>query len=95
MLNTLYNQSSAGRSAIACMRSNMKKIEPTQHYSPRNETPDSVVTPIICIIHVSRSRTQMRLHSFTPKMSTQDTLDTFEEDNDFLLKKKKKEVKRI
>lgn len=30
----------------------------------------------------------MRLHSFTPKMSTQDTLDTFEEDNDFLLKKK-------
>lgn len=37
----------------------------------------------------------MRLHSFTPKMSTQDTLDTFEEDNDFLLKKKKKEVKRI
>lgn len=32
----------------------------------------------------------MRLHSFTPKMSTQDTLHTFEEDNDFLLKKKKK-----
>lgn len=29
----------------------------------------------------------MRLHSFTPKMSTQDTLDTFEEDNDFLKKK--------
>lgn len=32
----------------------------------------------------------MRLHSFTPKMSTQNTLDTFEEDNDFLQKKKKK-----
>lgn len=37
----------------------------------------------------------MRLHSFTPKMSTQDTLDTFEEDNDFLLKKKKGSEKNL
>lgn len=37
----------------------------------------------------------MRLHSFTPKMSTQDTLDTFEPDNDFLLKKKKGSEKNL